>query len=61
MAALLTADTAAVLDHILINILIADSGLSVTDTLLIESLVETKVGHNCGDNSIFPFLDLPHI
>ena len=52
MAALLTADTAAVLDHILINILIADSGLSVTDTLLIESLVEAKVGHNCGDNSI---------
>ena len=52
MAALLTADTAAVLGHILINILIADSGLNVTDTLLIESLVETKVGHNCGDNSI---------
>ena len=52
MTALLTADTAAVLSHVLINILIADSGLSVTDTLLIESLVETKVGHNCGDNSI---------
>ncbi len=52
MSTLLAADTTAILGHVLINILIAHSGLSIADTLLIESLVETKVGHNCGDNSI---------
>ena len=45
-------DAAAVFRHILIHILVAHGGLGVVDALLIKSLVEAKVGHNCGDNSI---------
>ena len=52
MAALLTADTATVLCHILVNILIAHSGLCVADALLIKSLVQTKIGHDGRDHSI---------
>ena len=52
MAALLTTDTAAALCHILVNILVAHSGLGITDSLLIEGLVEAKVGHDRSDNRI---------
>ena len=36
MAALLTADTAAVLSHVLIDVLVAHSGLGVADALLVK-------------------------
>ena len=52
MPTLLTADTAAVLSHILVNILVAHSGLSVTNALLVKSLIQAKVGHDRGNNSI---------
>jgi len=52
MTALLTTNTATVLFHILVNILVTHSSLSVADTLLIKSLVEAKVGHNCGNDCI---------
>ena len=52
MAALLAADTAAVLSHILIDILVAHGSLSVADALFIKSLVQTKVGHNSRDRRI---------
>ena len=42
MAALLTADAAAVLGHILVDVLVAHSGLGVADALLIKSLVQAK-------------------
>ena len=52
MAAPLTTDTAAVLGHILVDILIAYCSLGVADTLLIESLVQTEVGHNGRNHSV---------
>ena len=52
MTTLLTADTAAVLSHVLIDVLITHCSLGITNTLLIESLVQTKVGHDRGNDSI---------
>ena len=52
MSALLAADTTAVLCHVLVNILVAHGGLSIADALFVKSLIQTKVGHNCGDNGI---------
>ena len=52
MATLLTADTAAVFSHVLIDILVAHSGLGVADALLIKSLIQTKVGHDRGNDGI---------
>ena len=45
MSALLAADTVAGLDHILVNVLVSDLGLVIIDTDLVESLVQTEVGH----------------
>jgi len=52
MTTLLTANTAAVLCHVLIDVLVAHSGLSITNALLIESLVQTKVGHDSRDHGV---------
>ena len=52
MTTLLTTDTAAVLRHVLIDVLVAHSGLCIADALLIESLVQTEVGHNRGNDGI---------
>ena len=52
MTTLLTADTAAVLSHILVNIFVAHSSLSIADALLVKGLVQTKVGHDRGDHGI---------
>ena len=52
MAALLTADAAAVLGHILVDVLVAHSGLGVADALLIKSLIQAKVGHDRGNDGI---------
>ena len=52
MAALLTTDTAAVLCHILVNILVAHGSLSITNALLIKRFVQTKVRHNGRNHSI---------
>ena len=52
MSALLAADTTAILSHILIDVLVAHSGLSITDALFIKSLVQTKVGHDSRDHGV---------
>ena len=52
MTTLLTTDAAAVLSHVLVDILITNRGLGITDALLIECLVQTKVGHNCCNNGV---------
>ena len=52
MAALLTTDTAAVLRHVLIDILVAHGGLSITDALFVKGLIQTKVGHDGRDHRI---------
>ena len=52
MATLLPTDTATVLCHVLVNILVAHSSLGIANTLFIECFVQTKVGHNGRDHSI---------
>ena len=52
MSGLLTTDTATVLLHIFVHILVSNSSLSIAYSKLIECLVQTKIGHNCGHNSI---------
>ena len=52
MTTLLTTNAAAVLCHILVDILITNGGLGITDALLIKCLVQTKVGHDGGNNSV---------
>ena len=52
MTTLFTTDTAAILCHILIDVLISNGSLSITDTLLIKCFVQTKVGHNCCNNGV---------
>ena len=52
MAALFTTDTTAILCHILIDVLISNGSLCIADALLIECLVQTKVGHNCCNNGV---------
>ena len=52
MTALLTANTAAVLGHIFVDVFVAHGGLCVTNPLLVKNLVQAKVGHNCSDNGI---------
>ena len=52
MTALLAADTAAVLSHVLVDVLVAHSSLGVANALLIERLVEAKVGHNSRDYGV---------
>lgn len=47
-----TLDTVTVLCHVLVNIFVAHSGLGIVDTLLIESLVQTKVGYDCCDHNV---------
>ena len=42
VAALLTADAAAVLGHILVDILVAHGSLGVADALLVKGLVQAK-------------------
>ena len=50
MTTLLAANAAAVLSHVLIDVLVAHSGLGVADALLIESLIQAKIGHNRGND-----------
>ena len=52
MATLFTTDAAAVLSHVFINIFVANGSLGIADALLIERLVQTKVGHNCCNNGV---------
>lgn len=52
MTALLPADTTAVLCHVLIDILVAHSGLGIVDALFVKSFIQTKVGHNGRDHSV---------
>ena len=52
VAALLTTDAAAVLGHVLVNILVAHSGLGVADALFVKGLVQTEVGHHGRDDGI---------
>ena len=52
MSALLAADAAAVLLHVLINVLVAYSSLCVVNTYLVKGSVKTEVGHNCSNDCI---------
>ena len=52
MAALLTADAAAVFGHVLVHVFVADGGLGVADAQLVEGLVQTKVGHDRSDHRV---------
>ena len=52
VAALLTADAAAVPGHILVDILVTHGSLGVADALLVKGLVQTKVGHDRGNDGI---------
>ena len=52
MAALLTADAAAVLGHVLVHVLVAHSSLGVADAQLVEGLVQAEVGHDRGDDGV---------
>ena len=52
MPGLLTAQTAVVLRHVLVDVLVAHSGLCIADALLIKRLVQTKVGHDRGNDGI---------
>ena len=52
MPALLAADAAAVLLHILVNVLVAHGGLGVVDAQLVKGLVQAKVGHDGGDHRV---------
>ena len=52
MPALLAADAAAVLLHILIHIFVAHGGLGVVDAQLVKGLVQAKVGHDGGDHRV---------
>ena len=52
VAALLTADAAAVLGHILVDILVTHGSLGVADALLVKGLVQAKVGHNRGNDGV---------
>ena len=62
MTTLLTADTAAVLSHILIDVLVTHCGLGVADALLIKSLIQAKVGHDRGNDGVGQkFATLLHI
>ena len=62
MTTLLTADTAAVLSHILIDVLVTHCSLGVADALLIKSLIQAKVGHDRGDHGVVhQFAVLLHI
>ena len=52
MTALLTTNAAAVFNHVFIDIFVAHSDLSVTDTLLIKYFIQTKVGHDHSNSSL---------
>ena len=46
VAALLAADAVAVLDHVLVDVLVAHLGLLVVDARLVQRLVEAEVAHH---------------
>ena len=52
MTALFTTDTATILGHVLIDVLVAHGSLDVADALLIKGFVQTKVRHDSGDHSV---------
>ena len=52
MSALLAAEAVAGLDHVLIDVLVADLGLLVLDAHLVEGLVEAEVRHDGGDDLV---------
>ena len=52
VAALLAADAAAVLRHVLVDVLVADGGFGVVNALLVEGLVQAEVRHDGGDDGV---------
>ena len=52
MTTLFTTNAAAVLGHVLVNILVAHSGLSVVEPLLVKGLIQTEVGHDSSDHGV---------
>ena len=52
MTALLAAQTAIVLGHIFVDILIANGGLGIANAAGVKSLVKTKVTHNSGHHGV---------
>ena len=52
MSALLAANTAAVLGHIFVHVLVANGGLCISYAQLVKCLVQTEVGHYSSNDSI---------
>ena len=52
MTALLAADPAAVLHHVLVDVFVAYLGLGVVDAQFVEGLVQTEVAHHRGDHGV---------
>ena len=52
VARLLPADAAAVLGHVLVDVLVAHRGLGVADARLVQRLVQPEVGHDGGDDGV---------
>ena len=52
MTTLLTANTAAILSHVFVDVLVAYRSLSVANPLLIKSLVQAKIGHDRSNDGI---------
>ena len=52
MAGLLAAETVSISHHVLINILIADRGLFVADSLAVQRLIQTEIGHDGGNHLV---------
>ena len=52
MAGLLSAQTAAVLAHVFIDVLVADRGFGVADPGRVERLVQAEIGHQGGDDRV---------
>ena len=52
MAGLLTAQTAVVLHHVFVYVLIANFGLCIVDAAVIKSLVQAEVRHDCGNHGV---------
>ena len=52
VAGLLAADLVAVLDHVLVDVLVADLGLLIADVDRVERLVQAEVRHDGGDDLV---------
>ena len=52
MSGLLATDTAVIVDHVFVNVFVANIGLGIIDAQLVKCLVEAEVRHNRRNNCI---------